>query len=446
MEPDNPIETTLEEGKRKWGLFCETFTIARGNRASIQLEANRIVNVIRLQQLPCPLTYYFMEEISVRAGFENLKGYVGEWVDRTHESIKAHSGKWWLPSLFRGKPRQFVTKPVDWWRIDVIVDWFTEYERVLAKKEYADSPNEVWNDNKSLMRIVVGCSRKAKLDCATLRDGIYHASRELGLFRCTRAKSLVVEIFAGQSTAGKRWLDMSSGWGDRLLTACALEMDYLGIDPNNNLEYGHSKMIKMFGNGRQRVVYQPFQTAESVNVIHADVEKNGQFDLSLISPPFYIIERYRGEGQSTDTYPELNDWIVKFLFKSLHIIWTHLKDGGYLAVNMANLRDCDITCPMQLFIEDCLMGCQWEGMLPFSGKNLNDIHGITYVWRKRVDCKTTLWKPHIARSLKEMFPDLYNLWLQEQESPLSILSCSSRDGEKKDRSKQPELKESTRFF
>ena len=412
---DDSIETKLEKGKLKWESFRETFHPPTNKREGNRAEAKRIVSVIRELNLPCPLTYYFMKEESVRAGFANLKSYVGEWTDKSHDEIKAHSGNWWLPSLFRGKPRQYVTNRLDWWKIDVIVDWFTEYERVCARKEYAHSPEEDWNKNKSLTKIVLLCSKKGIIDCASLRDGVYSVGRELGLFRCTRAKSLIEEIIGSKDLKGKRWLDMSSGWGDRLLTACALEMDYLGFDPNQNLKYGHDKMIKMFGNGRQTVCYKPFQIEESENLIKEDVISNGLFDISLISPPYYIIERYRGEGQSTETYPDLDDWIVKFLFKSLSLIWHNLKEGGYLAINMANIRDCDIIGPMQLFIEDFLSGCQWEGILTFAGKGLQDPLGTVYVWKKMTSTKKLIWNPKVNRSLKRLFPVLENLWLRKEE-------------------------------
>jgi len=415
MDPVNSIETILKEGKAKWSLFSESFEQTRKRGENNKEEAHRIMTVIRQAGLPFPLTVFFMEEESVRAGFRNLTAYAGKWIERSHESIKGHSGKFWLPSLFRGRARQFVTRSIDWWQVDVIVDWFTEYERIRAKKDYTESPYESWHDDKTLIKILLSCSRKGQLTCSVVRDAVYYSGRELGLFRCTRAKSLVEEIFSSKDLRAKRWLDMSAGWGDRLLTACALGMDYLGFDPNVNLEYGHSKMIKMFGTDRQRVHYRPFQTRASMMLIEQEVIDRGKFDLSLISPPFYTIERYRGEGQSTETYPELDDWIVKFLFKSLFIIWCNLKDGGYLAINMGNIRDCDIIGPMQLFIEDILPGCHWEGILTFSGKGAQEVTGITYVWRKADDQSKDLWNPKIKRSLKTLFPVLWSLWTEEMD-------------------------------
>jgi hypothetical protein len=221
-----------------------------------------------------------------------------------------------------------------------------------------------------------------------------------------------------------RWLDMSAGWGDRLFTACALEMDYLGFDPNENLKRGHSEMIKMFGSKgeeRQRVVYKPFEVSEEI--VAEDAKRNGYFDISLLSPPFYIIERYNGIGQSTDSYPEFNDWMVKFLFRSLFIIWNNLKNGGYLAINIANIRNCDMVAPMQMFIEDFLYGCNWEGIITFSGRGTQDVPGSVYVWRKvdhnmNTDVYTpegaarNIWRQNIDRSLKACFPILYEAWIK----------------------------------
>jgi hypothetical protein len=419
----------IDTGTAAYRNFIEEFHTPRARTESNYSEAMRIVKIIRQLNLPCPLTRYFMTINDVKAAFEQLKVYVPEWQEISHTELKGHGSTLWLPSLFRGTGRQFVGKRNDWWGIDVCIDYFTEFERLSAKKEYRQSAMDAWNDDKILCNTILLCAKKKVINCQSLRDALFFNVRELALFRVTRAKSIIqMVLFNDESNhslaqcRGLRWLDMSAGWGDRLVTACALQMDYLGFDPNSRLAFGHNEMISHFGESypetnvpRQRVLYQPFESDASLQLIEQDVKLHGLFDVSLVSPPFYIIERYGGVGQSTDSYPEFEDWMVNFLFVSLHNTWSNLKEGGFLAINIASIRNCDIVGPMQLFIEDFLVGCQWEGLLTFSGKGTTNAPGIIYVWRKDSNHASVLWRPEIPRNLRLSFPVLHSKWLRRSQ-------------------------------
>ena len=425
----NSNDTTLALGKDPYAGFLEEFHSPRGRNESSYGEAMRIVKVIRELNLPFPLTRYLMTVDQVKAAFQLLKTYAPAWEEMSHTEMKGHGDNPWLPSLFRGKGKQFIGKRGDWWRLDVIIDYFTELERVTAKKDYRQSVMDAWYDDKILCNTVLMCAKKKVINCQTLRDNLFFNVRELALFRVTRTKALIQMILFNDETnqsmdacRGLRWLDISAGWGDRLMTACALEMDYLGFDPNRGLQTGQTEMIQMFGQSypddktpRQRVVYRPFESAETLKLIEADVALHGLFHISLVSPPFYIIERYSGQGQSTDSYPEFNDWMVNFLFVSLYNTWQNLRERGFLAINIANIRSCNIVGPMQLFIEDFLGGCQWEGILTFSGKGTKTSPGIVYVWRKDTSTPSVLWCPEMKRGLLKSFPQLHAKWLRRSK-------------------------------
>ena len=371
-----------------------------------------IVKEIREKNLPFPLIRYIYSKEQVREAFEALKVYKPNLIERSHHELKGHSGSWWLPSLFRGRAVQFVTKKNDWWKIDMAVDYFTEYERIRARKEYDNSMEDDWYNDEQLEKAILNCVSKGTVNAENLREAMFYVGRELTLFRVSKTKAFVDLIFEKElPVKGKRWLDMSAGWGDRVYTACALEMNYLGFDPNTFLKQGHEELIGMFGNGKQRIIYEPFEKSEKI--VEEDVKRFGLFDLALTSPPFYIIERYNGENQSVDSYPEFEDWMVKFLFKSLSIIWNNLKEGGYLAINIANIRNTDMVGPMQLFIEDFLPGSSWEGIITFSGRGTQSNPGAIYIWKKVAFGKPMIrWNPIIKRSLRELFPKLHRIWIE----------------------------------
>ena len=379
-----------------------------------KLEIKQIISEIRARNLPFPLTKFYMSEDEIILAFEKLKRYEPDWQNREHQQLVGHPEVLWLPNKFRDKGSpQLTVISGEWSSIDVIVDYFTESERIKARKEYVTKClEELWEDDKILMQTIKHCidNNNGVIDCRHLRDGLFYVSKEVTLFKTTRAKSFI-HMILGKDVKGKRWLDMSAGWGDRLMTACALEMEYVGYDPNVALKTGHDGMIQRFGDESKQVVhYEPFEAAK--------ISGFEKFDVSLISPPFYIIERYNGPNQSTETYPLFEDWMVEFLMISLIKIWNHLDDeNGYLAINIANIRGCNIVEPMLLFIEEYLPGSNWEGMLTYASRGSKDCPGIIYVWRKRlstimdvdgvIENKRVLWNPEVKRSLKLRFPKIH---------------------------------------
>ena len=392
--------------------FDYSHDIPKGGK-DVNKVASIILKEIRANKLPFPLMRYTMTEKDVYDKVQILKDYIPLWIDRSHNELKSHDGKWWLPSLFRGKGRQLIYRKDDWWLIDVVVDYFTEYERVKAKKIYASSLHDNWNDDECLKKMIVSCRKDGVVNCKTLRDSLFYIGRELAVFRVTRCKGLLqaclFDDFDGvtlEEFKRKRWIDMSAGWGDRLFTACSLDMDYVGFDPNEALRPGYYEMIGMLGDPEKQKVFDlPFE--QSSDIIQNEIDVYGKFDIALCSPPFWTIEQYNGNNQSIDTYKTLDEWIVKFLFKSIKLLWDALDENGILCMNLANIRDCDMVGPMQLYIEEFLEGATWEGILTFSGRGTQDAPGAAYCWKKTSNPK--LWNPKIERSLKEQFPKLHSM-------------------------------------
>ena len=61
----------------------------------------------------------------------------------------------------------------------------------------------------------------------------------------------------------KKILDMSSGWGDRLVGAMACNIDcYHGFDPNSCLHPGYKKMIEFF---KDQKLHQYFRLYQNIH-------------------------------------------------------------------------------------------------------------------------------------------------------------------------------------
>ena len=409
---DDEIGRQLEDYSRK----CQSITVTislTNKRTSIELrdEIDRIIKRIRDDKIPLPLCRFWLTHDQLMAAYQNLRRQEPSLSQRSHVELKGHPDQMWMPTLFRGKGVQLICQKGDWHNVDILVDYFTEYERVRCRKDYNKALTADWLDDVILKRAITAAINEVGtseiiVDQQLLRQGMFLVCRELALFRVTRAKHLTNLILNNQAS-GKRWLDISAGWGDRLLAACSMEMDYLGFDPNERLRFGHKAMIKMFGTGRQKVVYQPFESDESAELISRDVAARGLFDICLVSPPFYIIERYEGAEQSTANYPEFNNWMVNFLFQSIWVAWTNLKfDDGYLAINIGNIRGCNIVESMLLFILTYCEGSSWEGMITFSGLGTHDVPAIVYVWNK-IQKRPRISPPAYDKSLD---PVLDRMW------------------------------------
>ena len=340
--------------------------------------------------------------------FNNLKNYVPQVkvVSKYHLYSYYPQHKLYLPPSFRGENVIITSNHEDYLNVNVISDHFIEDVRLKAihfdqQKTYDDqcSPLQIWESDHHIKDVLWECLTHPIITYQVLREALYHNAVECNLFRPTWAKSLI-EIVVGKDKPDLSWLDISAGWGDRLLTAMALNINYTGYDPNNKLKRGHDRMIEMFGDkNKHQVHYQPFETSDVGQEI---------YDIVLTSPPFFDVEIYDAHSptQSINRYPTFVEWMTRFLFVSLIKAWQALKVGGYLILNVGDSKTVHITEPMLLFIEKELEGSSFEGVIGTDGHSGHP--RPTWVWKKLApfDEKRTLWKPYVQRSMKIMYPEL----------------------------------------
>ena len=306
--------------------------------------------------------------------------------------------------------------------VNGLTDLFIEDQRIKSRKVYSDkSTVECWTDPQCLTDIMtVVVDKHPDYDVKSLREAVYEISPDPGLFKLMWVKGLLAFLAAEEIGAGKcRMLDMSSGWGDRLMAAIGMGCEYLGFDPNTDLKKGHDSMISVFGDpSKQRVVYEPFE--------EADLSTEPEFDISIISPPFFNIEIYQGGKQSIDKFPSITDWIVGFLFVSLQKIWSKLKDGGYLAIHMGDPKNMFVNEPMMLFIEQYLPGSSYEGVIGVIGDKGNP--APVWIWQKVDGGLVKKWNPDKIkeRSLANLYPEISERFLASS----SISYANAIDHEK----------------
>ena len=305
----------------------------------------------------------------------------------------------------------FVSQPEDYDEIDVITDYFTEEQRMSARRNNEPySPLECWQRasyNRKFFAEII--EQQKPLDSYHLREAVYHHTKECTQFKASLTRA-VIQLFGA-----KRMLDFSAGWGDRLIGAIGAGVErYLGVDPNTALRAGHDAIIEQLARvatpstsstaatatARFSVIYEPFQSARLP-------ETELPFDLVFTSPPYFTFELYTTlEGQSTLDFPVFDDWLVHFLFVSLRKAWAHLADGGHMVIHLSDTRGATCCEPMNLFVQAYLDDAVYLGVVAaLAGR---DLRRPMWVWQKNAararEPSHAARKTEAASCLSEAYP------------------------------------------
>lgn len=213
---------------------------------------------------------------------------------------------------------------IDKWKdnteLNNLTDYFSEHVRITCQFGKEPPAAELWAKYRG----------RDLVPSLELRDNFYCGIRVCNNFRVSVALA-VLHIFRP-----KRWLDISAGWGDRLLAALlfrTVEL-YFSTDPNLKLQKCYREMIRTFkdggggGSGGKYIV----KTAgfETVKIPYAD------FDLVFSSPPFFDLEKYSTyKNDSITQFTTETLWCDNFLIPSVLKAGEHLKEGGVIVLYIA---------------------------------------------------------------------------------------------------------------
>ena len=169
----------------------------------------------------------------------------------------------------------------------------------------------------------------------------------------------------------KNILDFSAGWGDRLagFYACDNTKHYVGIDPNTNNHEGYKRQVEFYK--KHQTFFEDDKKVDLIPEPAEDVdywEYINHFDTIFTSPPYFNTEKYSDEDtQSYIRYKQIDDWNENFLHKALGKMIPTLKEGGILAVNIADVFNApindyvEITNPMNDFLKS--KGLKYRGCI-----------------------------------------------------------------------------------
>lgn len=228
--------------------------------------------------------------------------------------------------LYAGSATYAEVHPGDYWDYDLISDAFTETARIDCRRFDGESPHEYWSRNWREVLRTADMRRGAP--ATAIRDRLAILCAE-----CTTFKPSLLVGFAKLLCGPRpRILDISSGWGDRLIGAMALDARaYYAADPNTALQSGYEAIRRAFGHLTTDptafvTVPVPFEELDLTD---------REFDLVFTSPPYWNLELYGdAAAQSTTKHAALEDWFNNFLMASLRRAAATLRVGGHLVINI----------------------------------------------------------------------------------------------------------------
>lgn len=223
--------------------------------------------------------------------------------------------------------------------LNSITDYFTQYERIKCNFSHHVSPLTYFNTNKEKIvnqfNLIDTMSKKIPVltirqNIKNFNDYMFNNCKFCNNFRISICMK-ILNIFKP-----KRWLDISSGWGDRLISSYLYGVDeYCGCDPNLNLTKGYDQIIKYF---------KSFNPNEVVTIGNCGFENlkipHKNYDIVLTSPPFFDLEKYSDyKDDSLVNYNTLEIWYQKFLLTVLKKAADHLNNQGHMVLYIDFVQD-----------------------------------------------------------------------------------------------------------
>lgn len=269
-------------------------------------------------ELPLKRLNYSDEQIHNM--FNNLRNY--NYYERIVKKIPYKINK--IDNLdcrFEGEFITVKSLETDYEDFNQLSDMFQEVNR-LKCKVYTEkmSPYDYFIMNKHEIESFAK-QKYSKLTNYTVREALFEKTRECSSFR-PNIMVTFIKMFNVKSV-----LDFSSGWGDRLIGCMSQDVEYCGVDPNENLHPKYQEMIKFFNK-------DPSKYTMICDSIQDATLPDKEFDMVFTSPPYFDLESYQGKKQSIESFSNENAWFDNFLSVALQKCWNRVRNDGYMCVNI----------------------------------------------------------------------------------------------------------------
>lgn len=156
---------------------------------------------------------------------------------------------------------------------------------------------------------------------------IYSGVQAVSNFRPTAAAT-IYDTFAKDGVV----LDMSGGWGGRLLGAMISSVNtYIATEPSTQTFNGLNELADDFIGHVDAWIY---------NMGSEDYRPpKNSLDLCFTSPPYFNLEKYADEpSQSYVKYSTREEWIEGYLVETFKNCYYGLKSGAVMLINIADIK------------------------------------------------------------------------------------------------------------
>ncbi len=380
------------------------------NYSSIQNDGdifNLIKRIRRSIEFPYKKEYI---KYDIDTLFSNLKEYKSKTTKDEFEikNIDQFKSKL-IDSKFKEEYMMFLNNDDrDYEKINILSDYFSEACRIHCKKYHSYmSPYRSFNNNKFLFSLIKELIDKRKdINWVNMRELLYKKGE------CTNFK-LTLALSVYQFFNAKKVLDISAGWGDRLIAAIAHEdrlQYYNGFDPSQCMSTNYPKIIERLAKDKTKfsVTTTPFEKASLTRT----------YDLIFTSPPFFLLEVYsEEETQSVSKYKQKTEWFCNMLIRWLIIAWRKLEINGHMAINIEDIvNDVGKFKKTELFVEAMILfvtgyfkSSKYLGVIGHGNVGKSVVRPI-WVWTKtdQKDDKYKKDKKRYRRKFKKNYVEEYN--------------------------------------
>jgi hypothetical protein len=302
-----------------------------------------------------------LEKINIMKN--NIKNYSLQFIyNKPFKALLKINNNKLIDNKFNGKYTLLVRGFYDYKNYNQITNIIIERCNVKCRFGKSKTMLELAEDKNNIKNIMKDLyEKKMDITYKKVSDSIYTQTKT-----CTFFPINVVYGFIKYFGA-KSMLDISTGWGDRLIAACIADIVYYGADPNTcNIPY-YTQMIELFGNKNK----QKFTTCGFENLEITDT-----YDLIFTSPPFFDVEIYsESKDDSLVNYNTQELWYKNFLVVVSNKACGALEVGGHFAIyitpNYIYSLKKDLTDTMK-----------YIGIIYNVSELFNIKTPLLYVWRK----------------------------------------------------------------
>jgi hypothetical protein len=334
-------------------------------------EKNKILEI-----LDYPYLKYFVSEGHIRRNFKRLikikphvinHPYNIDYIKLQHHELK-----------FEGMFVLIISRFGEFQKVDEISDYFNEECR--NKCLFYNSKGTTYDYYRKNLHLILRHLHENLMEITikNLREMIFGNGKKDGYGECSTFKPKFLRYIIDHFNS-KNILDMSMGWGDRLIAAMASNIDcYHGFDPNPCLHPNYKRMIEFFKPQlvNKNAVFETYQMPFEKSTL-----KDNFYDLMFTSPPYFDIEIYDSNAETQSTHKKDEKyWYDNYLKVWINLIHKSLKVGGIMSFNINQFEHHNY---LNWLFNDMRNDVRWQfiGTIGYTGKVIKNVQPI-FFWKK----------------------------------------------------------------